>query len=86
MRRGSLLLPALAGVVLAALIEAGDRSSCPIGGGECIVGPTYAWLHPAAPAFNHVFGALVFLAPIVFGVGTSFFLVFRARRQRGTNT
>lgn len=81
MRRVVTLLPAVLGVVAAALLELGDRSSCPLDGGTCVIGPTYAWLHPSTPAFNHIFGALVFLATLLLPVAASVFLVVRLRRS-----
>ena len=81
----SVLLPALAGLALGAILELGDRSSCPLDGGPCDIGPTYGLLHPASTRFNHVFGALVFLAAILLPLAWTVYLAARLRRrQTGT--
>jgi hypothetical protein len=74
-------VPAVLGVAAAMLLELGDRSSCPVGGGACEIGPTYAWLHPLTPGFNHVFGALVFLATLLLPLALTVFLALRLRRR-----
>jgi hypothetical protein len=80
LKRILVLLPAVLGLAAAVLLELGDRSSCPLDGGACVIGPTYPWLHPATPEFNHVFGALVFLATILAPFAVTVFLALRIRR------
>lgn len=82
------ILPGVVGLTLAALLEWGDRSTCPVTDGSgpqsllaCDFGPTYALLHPASPQFNHVFGALVFLAVAVLPVAWTSLLAVRLRRR-----
>ena len=77
-------VPAVAGAIAGALLELGDRSSCPLDGGACITGPTFGWLHPASPSFNHVFGALVFSATILLPLGLTAYLLLRLRARWST--
>ena len=81
MKRILVVVPAILGVAVAVLLEAGDRSSCTLDGRTCVIGPTYAWLHPLTPGFNHVFGALVFLATLLLPVALTVFLALRLRRR-----
>jgi hypothetical protein len=81
-------VPALVGLAAAVLLELGDRSSCPVAppgepdiGAACVIGPTYAWLHPSTPGFNHVFGALVFLATLLLPAALTIFLALFLRRH-----
>lgn len=79
---GTLVLPG--GLAPAALLELGDRSSCPLstagaGDASCVIGPTYAWVHPGPAAFNHVFGALVFLAVLLAPIVAAGWLALRLR-------
>ena len=68
------------------LLDAGDRSSCPITpagstAGLCEIGPTFHWLHPAGDAFNHVFGALVFVATVALPLVVAGYLAMRLRQR-----
>lgn len=83
---GSLALPG--GLAPAVLLETGDRSSCPLSTTDtgasidtehCSIGPTYAWLHPGAPGFNHLFGTLVFTASLVLPIAVAVYLAIRLR-------
>lgn len=85
---GTLVLPG--GLAPALVLEIGARSSCPLSApgmssaasaGGCVIGPTYSFLHPGPEAFNHVFGALVFVASVVLPIGAALYLAIRLRSR-----
>ncbi|SRR5712692_8226167 len=77
---GSLLPPG--GLAFAWLLATQVRSSCPAQGtGACQVGSMYSVLHPGPPAFDHVFGALVFTAAVLLPLLTMGYLALRLRTR-----
>jgi hypothetical protein len=77
---GSLLPPG--GLAFAWLLATQVRTSCPAqGGGACQVGSMYPLLHPGPPAFDHVFGALVFTAALLLPILTMGYLGLRLRAR-----
>lgn len=71
------LLLAAVGLGLAFVLSTQDRSACEVGGGGCIVGPTYAILHPGPGGFDHVFGAVVVLASVLIPLAAAAYIVRR---------
>ena len=77
---GSLLLPG--GLAFAWLIATETHSSCLVEWtGPCQLGTTYSILHPGPAAFNHVFGAVVFVLAVVVPILTSVYLGIRLRSR-----
>ena len=77
---GTFVIPG--GLALAAFLELGDRSSCPLDSTTgCAFGPTYGLLHPADASFNHVFGALVFTATVVLPLAAAMYLAMTLRSK-----
>jgi|ERR1700674_1952931 len=75
---GSLAPPG--GLTFAWLLATQVRSSCPAqGSGACQVGSMYGVLHPGPPAFDHVFGALIFIVAVLLPVITTGYLGLRLR-------
>ena len=62
---------------LVSLVAVGVRVACPVsasGPGACDPGPVYQVLHPGPEAFNHVFGAVIFVALVVLAIASSLYL------------
>ncbi|MDQ6719513.1 MAG: hypothetical protein M3003_01805 [Candidatus Dormibacteraeota bacterium] len=87
-RRFRRTVPALiATAVLWALVwmvAIGVRSNCPLGSegqriAGCQVTPVYTILHPGPEAFNHVFGALVFVVLTAMAIAGTIYLALRLR-------
>ena len=76
----SLLPPG--GLGFAWLLATEVRTSCPAeAAGACNGGSMYRVLHPGPPAFDHVFGALVFTTAVLLPILTMGYLGLRLRAR-----
>ncbi len=74
--------------ILVLIVAVGVRAACPVSAegqeaAACQAGPIYAVLHPGPEAFNHAFGALVFLALVTLAIASSIYLAVRLARRGG---
>lgn len=77
---GSMLPPG--GLAFAWLLATQVRTSCPAQrAGACQVGSMYPVLHPGPAAFDHVFGAVVFVIAILLPILTAGYLGLRLRAR-----